>query len=437
MTQKQRIAVLGAGYVGLSTTAMLIEFGRHVVVVDVDPARYELLKSGSLPILEPGLTEVFERGRTQGLLEFSLPSDAPLSECDMVFVCVGTPMWHTGDANLSQIESAVGVVASKNPDAIVVIKSTVPPGTNAILRESFPAIRFISNPEFLRQGTAVEDTLNPDRVVIGGHDEDAIAAVTDLYQPLADRAIPIVRTTPASAELIKYAANSLLGIKVAFINEIADLAETVGADVDEISHAIGLDPRIGNRFLQAGPGFGGSCFPKDTAALVATAERLGSPVTIVDAAARANKRRRESLAHRVVGVVGRKYSEARVGVLGLTFKAGTDDVRESPAVDLVNELVENGVSVVAFDPAASDTSNQVRTDVLLVDNAYDVARGVDAIVVATEWPEFRELDLVKVASLMRGADVVDLRNHLDPTLVAEAGLTLHPVGKPVTAPAPG
>jgi UDPglucose 6-dehydrogenase len=363
---------------------------------------------------------------------FSLPRAETLKETDIMFVCVGTPMWHTGDANLSQIESAVEMIAEHNPNAIAVIKSTVPPGTNAKLRQRFPEIRFISNPEFLRQGTAVADTLNPDRVVIGGHDPEAVAAITKLYEPLTKRGIPLVQTMPASAELIKYAANSLLGIKVAFINEIADLAETVGADVDEISHAIGLDPRIGDRFLKAGPGFGGSCFPKDTAALVATAERLGSPVTIVDAASRANRRRRESLAHRVVSVVGGRYQDARIGVLGLTFKAGTDDVRESPAVDLVNELVDNGVTVVAYDPAAAHDGSQIDGRVHIVDDPYEVARGADAVVVATEWPEFATLDLAKLAELMRGSDVVDLRNILDPEVVSAANLTIHPVGKPAT-----
>jgi UDPglucose 6-dehydrogenase len=428
-------AVIGAGYVGLSTTAMLIEFGWNVRVIEVNPDRVAMLNAGEMPILEPGLEELFNRGRSESRLAFGLPETGWLAECDIVFVCVGTPMWHTGDANLSQIEAAVDMIAEFNPDAIVVIKSTVPPGTNAMLRQRSPELRFISNPEFLRQGTAVSDTLNPDRVVVGGHDPEAIATITELYEPLAQRGIPVVQTTPASAELIKYAANSLLGIKVAFINEIADLAETVGADITEISHAIGLDPRIGDRFLTAGPGFGGSCFPKDTAALVATAERLGSPVTIVDAAARANRRRRESLAHRVVSVVGGKYEDARVGVLGLTFKAGTDDVRESPAVDLVNELVDNGVTVVAFDPAAPRNSPQIRDAVRIVDDPYEVARDADAVVVATEWPEFKALDLNKIAELMRGSDVVDLRNILDATQVSAAHLTMHPVGKPITSPA--
>jgi len=428
------IAVLGGGYVGLATAAMLLELGHLVSLIDVSSDRVKLLNDGELPIEEPGLADIFRHGRNAAKITFNTDTDTALRGATIAFVCVGTPMWHTGDADLSQIESAVTAVAEHAPDAVVVVKSTVPPGTNKRLHEMFPGITFVSNPEFLRQGTAVSDTLNPDRVVIGANDPVSLKAVRGIYTPLEDRGIPIVETTPESAELIKYAANSLLGIKVAFINEIADLAEVVGADVDEIAYAIGLDGRIGEKFLKAGPGFGGSCFPKDTAALVATAKKMGSPVTIVDAAARANKRRRESLAHRVVGVVDGKYADVKVGVLGLTFKAGTDDLRESPAVDLVNELVDHGVSVTAFDPSRPEANTGVHPAVEIVGDAYEVATGADVVVVATEWQEFRDLDFGRIAGLMKGTKVVDLRNHLDAAKVTGAGLSIHPIGKPSTEP---
>lgn len=429
----QQCSVVGAGYVGLSTAAMLVEFGFDVQLIEIDEERVDLLNSGRLPIREPGLADAFARGRAQDRLRCVPPSRASL-EPTLAFACVGTPMWHTGDADLSQLESVVDMFHTNTSRTIMVIKSTVPPSTNRMLSDRYPSLRFVSNPEFLRQGSAVRDTLNPDRVILGSNDAEAMATVRKIYQPLADQGIPIIETSPESAELIKYSANALLGIKVAFINEVADLCEAVGADVDDVAAGIGLDPRIGNQFLKAGPGFGGSCFPKDTAALVSSAKRLGSPVTIVDAAARANIRRRASLAHRVVNLVGRQYSDATVGVLGLTFKAGTDDLRESPAVDLTNELADHGVTVTAFDPAVETHPEGVDSRVRVAPDELSVAMGADAVVVATEWGQFSDLDWTKIAESMRGRIVVDYRNIVDRDKVVAAGLELHQVGKPPATP---
>ena len=428
------IAVVGAGYVGLATTAMLVEFGHDVVVLDIDPGKVSMLETGHVPIEEPGLEAAFRVARTEGRLSFTTAAEEALAAADVVFICVGTPMWHTGDADLSQIHAAMSQIEEHCPAALVVVKSTVPPGSNADLSSRYPGLSIVSNPEFLRQGSAVADTMQPDRVVVGTNTEEDLARMTKLYGPLIAAGVPIIATNPQSSEMIKYAANSLLGIKVAFINEVADLCEQVGADVEDVARGVGLDPRIGSGFLKAGPGFGGSCFPKDTAAFVQVAERLGSPATIVEAAARANRRRRASLGRRVVEIAGRSPARLRVAVLGLTFKAGTDDVRESPALDLVAELAGHGAKVSVFDPQASPDAVSDMNGVLVAPSAPDAATGADILVIATEWPEFSDIDFEAVSAAMRGTDIVDLRNILDPEPVTAAGLSLHRVGRPSVTP---
>jgi len=347
--------------------------------------------------------------------------------------------WQLRPIILSHQEALEPVLARlremrRDPEALVVVKSTVPPGSNADLSSHYPGLSIVSNPEFLRQGSAVADTMQPDRIVVGTNTEEDLARMTALYEPLIFSGVPIIATNPQSSEMIKYAANSLLGIKVAFINEVADLCEQVGADVEDVARGVGLDPRIGPAFLKAGPGFGGSCFPKDTAAFVQVAERMGSPATIVEAAAHANRRRRASLGRRVVEIAGRSPDRLRIAVLGLTFKAGTDDVRESPALDLVAELAGHGAKVSVFDPQASPDAVGDMNGVLVASSAPDAAAGADILVIATEWPEFSDIDFETVSEAMRGTDIVDLRNILDPEPVTAAGLSLHRVGRPSVSP---
>jgi UDPglucose 6-dehydrogenase len=432
MSEPTNTAVVGAGYVGLATTALLLDLGHAVSVLDISSARMEKLAEGNSPITEPGLDEILERGRIEERLKFTTNAESALRGISVVFVCVGTPMSRSGDADLSQLLTALETIRQQLTDTVVVIKSTVPPGTNAEMSSAFPELRLVSNPEFLQQGSAIKDSLAPDRIILGSRDREAMSQVRALYEPLASAGATILETEPESAELIKYAANSFLALKVAFINEIADLCEAVEADIDDVAHGIGLDPRIGDRFLRPGPGFGGSCFPKDTQALVATAEQNGVQVSIIDAAARSNLSRRASLADRVERALGEALESTRIGVLGLTFKAGTDDLRESPAVDLVRSLIERGADVTVYDPMGLVHAEEFVPGATMCDNAFEVAIEADALVIATEWPEFADLDFGRIANEMRGSDVIDLRNLLDSKSVQSVGLTLHQIGKPLS-----
>jgi UDPglucose 6-dehydrogenase len=428
MTHKT-IAIMGAGYVGLATAATFLSFGHSVRVLDISHSRIDTLNNGQSPIYEPGLDEILDEARSAGRVSFTTDLGMGLPGVDVVFVCVGTPRSESGEADLSFLRSALATVSRLVPAAPVVIKSTVPPGSYSALSAEFPELVLVSNPEFLQQGSAVADALEPNRVVIGSNNAQAVALMKDLYAPIEAKGVQVIVTDTTSAELIKYGANTMLAIRVAFINEIADVCEATGADIDAVARGIGLDPRIGPAFLKAGPGFGGSCFPKDTQALVEASRQLDTPVTVVEAAETSNRLRRASLAKRVVRLVEKENGPVRVGVLGLTFKAGTDDLRESPAIDLIKGLRALGAAVRAFDPMQPESLDGYTSDVALVATAADVGGDADVVVIATEWPEFRVLDFEGLAKTMAGNTVVDLRNLLDPASVGAAGLTLHQVGK--------
>jgi UDPglucose 6-dehydrogenase len=428
MTDQRSLAVVGAGYVGLATAATFLELGHQVALLDVDEPRILGLRDGVSPIDEPGLDAALARARERGTVVFTTEPKEALSTADVVFVCVGTPRLDSGEADLSYLEAALATAGKFGSRAPIVIKSTVPPGTSSRLHKQFPELTLVSNPEFLRQGSAVADALQPDRIVIGATSAVEGNLVRSLYAPMERLGVEVVATDTESAELIKYAANTMLAIRIAFINEVADVCEASGADIDDVARGVGLDPRIGNSFLQAGPGFGGSCFPKDTRALVEASRQLGAPVTVVEAAETSNRRRRASLAGRVAALLGASESQ-KVGVLGLSFKSGTDDLRESPAVDLVRGLLELGVEVAAFDPLLPAQLGPLAPEAVLAASALEAIRGADALVVVTEWPEFSRLDFGDVADAMRGTTVVDLRNILDPEKVSAAGLSLFQVGK--------
>ena len=428
MTHKT-IAIMGAGYVGLATAAAFLSLGHSVRLLDISRPRIACLEAGQSPIYEPGLDEILNEARISNRVSFTLDLEEGLEGVDVVFVCVGTPRSATGEADLSFLRSALATVLQVVPSAPAVIKSTVPPGSYSDLASEFPELVLVSNPEFLQQGSAVADALRPDRVVIGSNSESAIVLMRTLYAPLEADGVEVIVTDTTSAELIKYGANTMLAIRVAFINEIADVCEATGADIDAVARGIGLDPRIGPAFLKAGPGFGGSCFPKDTQALVEASRQLDTPVTVVEAAETSNRLRRASLAKRVIRLVDIADRPVRVGVLGLTFKAGTDDLRESPAVDVVTGLVALGAVVRAFDPMQPASFDAHAEGVTLVSKAVDVGTDADVVVIATEWPEFREVDLSILSSKMKGNTIVDLRNLLDPAEVEASGLVLHQVGK--------
>ncbi len=429
MTDQRSLAVVGAGYVGLATAATFLELGHHVALLDVDQPRISGLRDGVSPIDEPGLDAALARARERDTVLFTTDPNEALSSADVVFVCVGTPRSESGEADLSYLEAALTTASEAGSGAPIVVKSTVPPGTSSRLQKQFPELRLVSNPEFLRQGSALADALAPDRIVIGAANAVEGNLVRSLYAPMEELGVEIVATDTESAELIKYAANTMLAIRVAFINEIADVCEASGADIDDVARGVGLDPRIGSAFLQAGPGFGGSCFPKDTRALVEASRQLGAPVTVVEAAETSNRRRRASLATRVVSLLDPSESPRKVGVLGLSFKSGTDDLRESPAVDLVRGLLELGVEVTAFDPLLPAQLESLAPEAMLAATALEASRGVDALVVVTEWPEFSQLDFGDIAETMRGTTIVDLRNVLDSDAVSAAGLSLFQVGK--------
>lgn len=417
---------MGAGYVGLSTMAMLLDLGLEVSVLESDENRVNMLTRGASPIDEPGLTDMLRDGLDRGAVRFSAEAALALEGCDVVFVCVGTPEGDDGAADLSAVVSVIDSVERHAPRATTVIKSTVPPGTTASLQIRFNSLKLAVNPEFLRQGSAVADAINPTRVVVGTERPDAHDALKGLYALMADRGTPQVFTTFTSAELIKYASNSFLAVKVAFINEIADLCEATGASVADVKLGMGLDPRIGDRFLQAGPGFGGSCLPKDTAALAHTARHFGTPLSIVEAVITANRQRRASLGDRVIRAADPRDVGA-AGVLGLTFKAATDDTRESPAIDLVEGLLAKGISVAAFDPGVRPNGS-IPSGASVVSTIYEVFDAADVVAVATEWPEFADLDFAEAAARMSGDTIVDLRGILDRENVERAGLRLVSVG---------
>jgi len=432
-----RIAMIGTGYVGLVSGACFSEFGITVTCVDKDVSKIDRLKQGIMPIYEPGLDQLVDSNVKAGRLSFTTDLKPAVDEADAVFIAVGTPSRRgDGHADLSYVYGAAKEIAEALTHyTVIVTKSTVPVGTGAevarIIRETRPDAEFdvVSNPEFLREGAAIGDFMSPDRVVIGTTSAKAREVMGRLYRPLEQDGRKIVYTTLESSELIKYAANTFLAAKITFINEIADLCEKVGADVHDVAEGIGLDSRIGRKFLQPGPGYGGSCFPKDTLALVKTAQDYGSPLRVIESVVAINDQRKGAMAQRVVDALGGDARGKTVAVLGLTFKADTDDMRDSPSLDIVPELVRAGARVRAYDPAGMHEAKKMLTGVEFSERAYDAIEGADAVAILTEWNEFRALDLDRVKQLMKSPVMVDLRNLYDPDQMAAAGILYTCLGR--------
>lgn len=432
------VAMIGTGYVGLVSGVCFSEFGLDVVCVDKNADKIDRLNRGELPLYEPGLDSLMAGNVRGGRLSFTTDLDQAVDGADAVFIAVGTPSRRgDGHADVSFVYEAAGEIAAAiGGYTVIVNKSTVPVGTGdeveRIIREARPDAEFdvVSNPEFLREGSAINDFMRPDRVVIGSNSERANAVMRQLYRPLFLIETPILFTSRPASELIKYAANSFLATKITFINEIADLCEKVGADVHDVARGIGLDGRIGRKFLHAGPGYGGSCFPKDTLALVRTAQELGGRMRIVEAVTEINTARKKQMAQKIVDACGGSVDGKTIAVLGLTFKPNTDDMREAPSLDIVSALQAAGATVRAFDPAGMEEAKAVLDGVVWCDNAYDTMIDAEALTIITEWNEFRALDFDHVKSLMKSPVMVDLRNIYNPDEMAAAGFHYTCVGRP-------
>ncbi|MCP2237585.1 UDPglucose 6-dehydrogenase [Prauserella halophila] len=418
--------MVGTGYVGLTTGACLASLGHQVTCADVDRVKVARLSAGRVDIVEPGLPELVSRGIAEGTLSFVVGAAGAAVEADAVFLCVPTPMGAGGAADLRAVEEVVAELADHLPSGCAVVtKSTVPVGTtqriSALLgRTDVPVV---SNPEFLREGSAVRDFLRPDRIVVGSETAEAARMVVDLYSALG---APSVVTDAASAELVKYAANCFLAMKLSYVNSVAELCERFGADIDSVTEGMGYDRRIGRSFLEPGPGWGGSCLPKDTSALLRMSESVGFGFDLLGAAAAENLAQRERVIAKIAKAVGGDLSGARIGLLGLAFKAGTNDLRDSPALGVASVLCAHGAEVAAYDPAIAEE----QPGMLVVDSPYRAAKDADAVVVLTEWPEFRKLDWHVMAEAMHGDTVLDTRNLLDPTTVLSTGLSWQGIGRP-------
>ena len=432
-----RIAMMGAGYVGLVSGACIADFGHRVTCVDKDSIKISALNAGEIPIYEPGLDAIVQSNVRQGRLSFTTELSETLDEADAVFIAVGTPSRRgDGHADLSYVYAATREIAlALKRFTVVITKSTVPVGTGdeieRIIRELRPDIdvAVVSNPEFLREGAAIHDFKHPDRIVVGTDDERAKAVIAEIYRPLYLNRAPIIYTGRRTAELIKYAANAFLATKITFINEIADLCERVGADVQEIARGIGLDNRIGSKFLHAGPGFGGSCFPKDLRALIKTAQDNEVPLRILEAVETVNDTRKRAMARKVSSAFAGVLRGKRVAVLGLTFKPNTDDLREAPSIALITALQDMGAQVRAYDPVGMEQAKQVLTDVTFCRDPYDCVEEADAVVIVTEWEQFRALDLERVRDLMACPVMVDLRNVYSPEDMKKYGFAYTSVGR--------
>jgi UDPglucose 6-dehydrogenase len=433
-----RIAMIGAGYVGLVSGACFSDFGHHVVCVDSDEQKIVALNRGEIPIYEPGLAELVARNVKQERLAFVTDLKWAVKGADVIFIAVGTPSRRgDGHADLSYVYAAAREIAAAVSEFVVIVtKSTVPVGTGdeveRIIRDENPdaKVAVVSNPEFLREGAAIRDFKHPDRIVIGTDDARARGVMAEVYRPLHLNASPILYTDRRTAELTKYAANSFLATKIAFINEIADLAEKVGANVQEIARGIGLDNRIGQKFLHAGPGFGGSCFPKDALALIKTGQDNEAPMRIVETVVAVNDQRKRAMARKVANAFGGNLRGKSIAVLGVTFKPDTDDIRDAPSIPLITALQDMGAVVRVFDPVGMEQARKVLENVTFCDNAYDCARGCHAIVIVTEWEQFRALDLKEMAAIMVCPVIVDLRNIYSPDEVKRAGFLYCGVGRP-------
>ena len=438
-----RIAVIGTGYVGLVSGACFSEFGVSVTCVDKDAAKIERLKAGEIPIYEPGLDELVASNARAGRLSFTTDLPQAVAGADAVFIAVGTPSRRgDGHADLSYVFGATEEIArALTGYAVVVTKSTVPVGTGRkvaqILRRVRPEGTFdvVSNPEFLREGSAIGDFMRPDRVVIGAETERAREVMRALYRPLYLIETPIVFTAIETAELIKYAANSFLATKISFINEIAELCEKVGADVQDVAKGIGLDGRIGPKFLHAGPGYGGSCFPKDCLALVRTAQEAGAPISIVEQVVEVNDARKRKMAEKIVKACGGSVAGKTLAVLGLTFKPNTDDMREAPSLTILPALQEAGAEIRAFDPEGLDEARPLLPGIAFSATAYEAMDGADAVVLLTEWNEFRALDLERMKRLLKSPTLIDLRNVYKPAEMAAAGFFYFSIGRRPVEPA--
>jgi UDPglucose 6-dehydrogenase len=431
-----RIAMIGTGYVGLVSGACFADFGHNVCCVDKDGGKIDGLNGGVMPIWEPGLEALVKANVQRGRLTFTKDLAAGVEGAEAVFIAVGTPARRgDGHADLTFVFQAVRELAKEMaPGTVVVTKSTVPVGTGdeierILNEEGVSDVSVASNPEFLREGAAIADFKHPDRIVVGAEEERAREVLREIYRPLFLNRAPILFTGRRTAELTKYAANAFLAVKISFINEIADLCEAVDADVQDVARGIGLDNRIGPKFLHAGPGYGGSCFPKDTLALLQTADSAGVDQRIVRTTVEVNDNRKASMVERVVRAVGGDVSGKRIGVLGLAFKPNTDDMRDAPSIPLIQGLVDHGAEVSAFDPVARHQAEQVLSGIEFASDAYSAAGAADALVIVTEWDEFRALDLDKIAASMRGNILIDLRNVYDRDDAEEAGLTYFGVGR--------
>ena len=430
------ISVIGTGYVGLVTGACFAEFGVDVTCADVDEAKISGLKKGIVPIYEPGLDHLVTKNVQAGRLSFTTDIRQAVEQALVIFLAVGTPPLPDGSPDLSFVESAAGSIADHmNGYKVVVTKSTVPIGTGERIRKIITdrqkaKINFgvVSNPEFLREGAAINDFMRPDRVVIGSRDEEAVAIMKDLYRPLYLIEAPFVITSLEAAELTKYAANAFLATKISFINEIANLCERIGCDVHDVARAIGMDKRIGSKFLHPGPGFGGSCFPKDTRALSSVARQFDSESLIVDAVIQVNQKQRLEMMKKIANLVGDLKGKT-VAVLGLAFKPETDDMREAPSIDIIRSLVERGAQVKAYDPVAKVEAMKILPDIAYADDEYAAVTDADALVFVTEWNQFRALDMKRIRDLMKTPKIADLRNIYEPEDVRELGFEYVGVGR--------
>ena len=435
-----KIAMVGSGYVGLVSGACFADFGHDVVCIDKDPAKIDSLKAGIMPIYEPGLAELVASNVKAGRLTFTTDLAEGIADAKAIFIAVGTPSRRgDGHADLSFVYAVAEEVGQnlKQP-AVIVTKSTVPVGTGdeveRILTEANPGVKFAvaSNPEFLREGAAIGDFKHPDRIVVGTEDDWARSVMNEVYRPLFLNKSPILFTSRRSSELIKYAANAFLAVKITFINEMADLCEKVGADVQDVARGIGMDGRIGPKFLHAGPGYGGSCFPKDTLALLKTAEDYEAPTRIVEAVVKVNDARKRAMGRKVIEALGGMEAARgkKVALLGLTFKPNTDDMRDAPSIAIAQALTDAGVEVAGYDPEGMDLAKPLMPEVAMQPNAYAAIEGADATVIVTEWDAFRALDLDRIKRIASAPVLVDLRNVYDPAEVRAKGFTYVSVGRP-------
>jgi len=434
------ICMVGTGYVGLVTGACFAEFGLRVICVDKDEAKIQALKSGVIPIYEPGLEELVKKNLREGRLTFSQELGSAVENSLAIFIAVGTPSLEDGSADLSYVEAvAEGIARHMNGYKVIVTKSTVPVGTGESLREIIGGVRqekvdfdLVSNPEFLREGSAIEDFMRPNRVVIGAESPQAVAIMRDLYRPLYLIETPFIITDIPTAEMIKYASNAFLATKVSFINEIANLCELIGADIYQVARGMGLDGRIGSKFLHPGPGFGGSCFPKDAQALSSLAQKRGYDFEIINAVLKVNTRQQRVMVEKITGMFDHLAGKT-LGVLGLAFKPNTNDIRESPAITIIKDLMQSGARIRAYDPAAMEEAKKALSasgsEMTFCQDAYDTAKGCDGLILMTEWNQFRNLDLGRIREVLKQPVFIDLRNVYDPGKMAELGFRYVGVGR--------